>query len=299
MRWFRFYDDALHDPKVQKLPPVLFKAWINVLCIASRNEGKLPGLDDICFELRVDEDRAAEWLKALSDAGLLDCIEGVWRPHNWDGRQFKSDGSTERVRRFRQKEQNVTGATARNVSETLHETGPEQIQRQKQIVPDATHPPSPADADEASASDFPKRAFLDHFWPAYPLKVGKDAAARKFDALRRSGRVSFADLMAGLDAYKRNKPPDRDWCHATTWMNQGRWADEYDNKPGAGHGQHRGIPGQTASDRTANNIMAAFAARAGSEPHRPVEPNADDPAGFDRGGTVLDLSPTVGGRVVR
>jgi len=34
--WFRFYNDALDNPKVQLLPSDLFKTWVNLLCIASR-----------------------------------------------------------------------------------------------------------------------------------------------------------------------------------------------------------------------------------------------------------------------
>jgi hypothetical protein len=41
----------------------------------------------------------------LHDAGLLDRDgnDGPFYPHNWSGRQHKSDDSAERVRRFRAK----------------------------------------------------------------------------------------------------------------------------------------------------------------------------------------------------
>ena len=41
-RWFRFYNEALDDPKVQKLPPALFKSWVNLLCLTARHDGTLP-----------------------------------------------------------------------------------------------------------------------------------------------------------------------------------------------------------------------------------------------------------------
>ncbi len=47
----------------------------------------------------------------------MDEAGGVFTPHNWNARQFKSDVSTERVKRFRNKE--------RNVAKRLHETAPE------------------------------------------------------------------------------------------------------------------------------------------------------------------------------
>lgn len=123
-RWFRFYDEALNDPKVQRLPAELFKFWVNILCIASRGDGRLPCLEDMAFALRTDEKTTSAHLDALHASGLIDLLDGdVAVPHNWDGRQFKSDVSTERVKRHRFRK--------RNVSSTVSETPPDTEQRQK------------------------------------------------------------------------------------------------------------------------------------------------------------------------
>ena len=74
-------------------------------------------------------------------------------------------------------------------------------------------------------SDFPSNAF-DRWYAAWPHKVGKDAAFRKFETIRKSGKVTFAELMAGVQRYIATKPPERDWCNPATWLNQGRWADQ-------------------------------------------------------------------------
>ncbi len=116
-RWFRFYDEALDDPKVQMLRPELFKAWVNVLCLASKNGGVLPTDEEICFALRLSEEKACELLRDLQGRGLIDVTEQGRRPHNWDKRQYKSDVSTGRVKRHRNKE--------RNGDETFHGTPPE------------------------------------------------------------------------------------------------------------------------------------------------------------------------------
>ena len=115
-RWFRFYNDAVNDPKVQRLSGELFKAWVNVLCLASKNGGKLPTLTDLAFILRVPEDRALAHIEALSAEGLLDQIEGEYEPHNWNGRQYQSDHvdatNAERQRRHRERKRNgVTPVT--------------------------------------------------------------------------------------------------------------------------------------------------------------------------------------------
>ncbi|MCE4223424.1 YdaU family protein [Methylobacterium sp. C25] len=107
-------------------------------------------------------------------------------------------------------------------------------------------------SDPRADSAFPPRAF-DEFWAAYPHKVGKDAARRAFDIVRRSDRVSFAEIVDGLARYKASKPPTRDWCHPTTWLNQGRWADQPAEPPlppaRASPNGHASSPQQRAFDR--------------------------------------------------
>jgi hypothetical protein len=121
-RWFRFYDDAINDPKLLRLSDGNFRAWITLLCIASKCDGVLPPTADIALMLRVKPTRVAEWLAMLIAGGLIDKTETGFAPHNWNARQFKSDVSTERVKRFRKQE--------RNVSETANETAPDTEQKQ-------------------------------------------------------------------------------------------------------------------------------------------------------------------------
>lgn len=131
MEWFRFYNAALHDPKVQRLAPELFRTWINLLCLASatNNSGRLPGIDDIAFALRTTEDKARDEVQALIKAGLLDEDEdGSIAPHNWSGRQRKSDDVTARVQDHRDRKRdekkgcNVSRNDGCNVSQSKSET---------------------------------------------------------------------------------------------------------------------------------------------------------------------------------
>src|SRR6516164_5544563 len=74
MKWFRFYTEAMHDPKVQRLSPELFKFWVNLLCLASEREdrGTLPSEDEISFILRVKKPQCRSNLAALITLCLLD-----------------------------------------------------------------------------------------------------------------------------------------------------------------------------------------------------------------------------------
>jgi hypothetical protein len=108
-RWFRIYDDLVHDRKVQDLAGPLFKGWINILCLASKNDGVLPSIGDVAFALRLPIPKASQLIEALTSAGLIDQLaNGQLSPHNWDNRQHKSDSSTERVKAYRERQRNVS-----------------------------------------------------------------------------------------------------------------------------------------------------------------------------------------------
>jgi hypothetical protein len=126
MRWFRFYDDAINDPKILKLPDASRWHWAALLCIASKNDGRLPATDDIAIMLRVTNAKAAAIIAELVAAGLIDRDSNGFAPHNWSGRQYKSDSSAERVKRHRDKQRNVT-VTVQNRTESETEQKEDKI----------------------------------------------------------------------------------------------------------------------------------------------------------------------------
>jgi hypothetical protein len=106
--WFRFYTGVVDDPKAQMLAPEMFKHWVNVLCIAAQHDGELPAIAVTAFTLRMTEAKAAGILAKLHALDLLDMTEKSFKPHNWDGRQYKTDLSdnTNAVRQKRHREKN-------------------------------------------------------------------------------------------------------------------------------------------------------------------------------------------------
>lgn len=121
-RWFRFYDDVLNDLKVQALPGEMFKAWVNLMCLTSKKDGEAFAVDDVSFSLRVTPAKAQTLIDELLERGLLDDTDSGVVSHNWDKRQFKSDTSNDRVKRYRQRH----GNDDCNVTVTCSDT--EQIQ---------------------------------------------------------------------------------------------------------------------------------------------------------------------------
>ena len=109
-KWFRFYDGALDDPKIIKLTDQLFRTWVNVMAVASRNGGVLPAVDELALILRLSVREAFHLLNELESIELIDrhCNghETVLSPHNWALQKRVSDCSTERVQRFRKRKRN-------------------------------------------------------------------------------------------------------------------------------------------------------------------------------------------------
>jgi hypothetical protein len=126
-RWFRVYEDLVDDPKVQRLDPSLFKALINLWCLTSANRGVLPPIEEIAFKLRMKPQKAQRVLDALKADGLFEDDETGTHPHNWAGRQYKSDvedpTAAERMRRHRNRQRN-DGVT-RSVTSRSPETDTE------------------------------------------------------------------------------------------------------------------------------------------------------------------------------
>ena len=93
MDWFRFYSEVVRDPKVQRLQPVMFKHWVNVLCLVSDNEprGQVPTPGDVAFHLRLPLVRTMHILDDLVDLGLLDRDGDTLTAHGWNARQYDSD----------------------------------------------------------------------------------------------------------------------------------------------------------------------------------------------------------------
>ncbi len=106
-RWFRFYAEAMRNPKVMRLADNDFRLWVRLLAVASENDGRLPPIADLKLLLNARLDRLADGLQRLINSGLIDVAGQGYEPHNWSKFQYKSDTSTPRVTLHRAK-RNVT-----------------------------------------------------------------------------------------------------------------------------------------------------------------------------------------------
>lgn len=248
--WFRMYDEALDDPKVQLMDAADFKFWVNCLMLANRSAGILPSAKDIAFAFRMSEIDAISVLDRLIDRMLIDIVKGGINGrrlviHGWAKRQFKSDVSTDRVRAFREKKRNVSETPrARSESEQSRAEQKEYISFAPQTPEVEAEPVLFGDLDVAAQID-PKNwpringatsevvvdaLFERWFWPDYPERKGPKKPAKL--AFRRAIKIDAADnILVGENHYltKREDLPDHDkqfTAYAVTWLNQHRWKDE-------------------------------------------------------------------------
>lgn len=151
--WFRLYHEFDSDPKVQSMSEAMQRRLVMLFC--SRCRGETLHETERAFHWRISEDELAKTKALFTEKGF---IEGDWELVNWNRRQFLSDSSTDRVRRYRQgkKQDETLHVTERNVTVTPPdtETDTETEQKQKKHKASLTLP-------EWLAPDL-WEAFLDH-----------------------------------------------------------------------------------------------------------------------------------------
>lgn len=116
--WLRLYVELLDDPKIQQMSAKNFKILINLWCVSQKFDGLIPSIKDVGFGLRVTEKKAAAIMNTFLEAGLFERKNNGFTPHGWEQRQYQSDSSTERVKRFRERFRNVPGNGPETETET-------------------------------------------------------------------------------------------------------------------------------------------------------------------------------------
>lgn len=102
--WYRQYNEFATDPKVQSMSEAMQRRLIMLFCLHSCNVLVTLHVTDLAFALRISEEELEE-TKALFIRKKF--IDDEWNILNWDKRQYASDSSSERVRRYRERKRNA------------------------------------------------------------------------------------------------------------------------------------------------------------------------------------------------
>lgn len=112
MDWFRLYAEFATDPKVQMMPEAMQRRLIMLFCLQCGN-----GIETfheteretaLCFALRITEAELAETKDLFLKRGF---INPDWTIKNWGKRQYSSDSSTERVKKYRERQKSAQKST--------------------------------------------------------------------------------------------------------------------------------------------------------------------------------------------
>lgn len=123
MRWFRMYTDAVDNPKLKLI--AFEDRWHYVALCCLQRSGLLdkrgdPNLERmIAVKLGVQLRELDEIKRRLMEVNLVD---EHYKPVGWEERQFVSDSSTDRVRKYREKKKCNGMKRSGNVSVTPPDT---------------------------------------------------------------------------------------------------------------------------------------------------------------------------------
>lgn len=146
-RWWRAYDGAVDHPKLLLLSDRAHRAWFNLLCVASTYGGTLPDIKVVALKLRMTPAKVKAAIDELRAAGLFDEVDGKLQPHNWQGRQYKSDvtdpTNAQRQKRYRDRHANDPPTVTETVTQTVTVTPPrvQSTETEKKDAADAAQNP--------------------------------------------------------------------------------------------------------------------------------------------------------------
>jgi len=228
MKWLRYWVDTLDKKKIQSLPSVLFKAWVNLLCVARENSGALPPVSGVSFRLRCSEAKAQEWIDELMSRELIDRnASGSLQMHDWKQHQYSSDDSYSRVLKHREKrERNVSLAVSSNVSPSVSVSVSDVFTLEGEILKNGN----------GRGSDF------DKWYAVYWNHAGKQDAKKAFAAAVKECGVEFL-IAATTESKARFERTDAwQWrvnMLPATFLRGRRWEDQAAPAVAADNGRPR------------------------------------------------------------
>lgn len=191
--WFRLYTETVDDEKLRLL--AFEDRWHFIAILCCKGAGLLDAGDSpdllrrkIAVKLGLSPRELEEVVRRLEEVGLIDA--GTFQPLAWNDRQFKSDTSTERVKRYRERMKRGC-----NVSVTAQDTDTD-TDTETEEEPNGS---LSAKADSANCPHSDIIALYHELLPANPrIKVWDGARA---DALRARWRED--PKRQNLDYWRR------------------------------------------------------------------------------------------------
>lgn len=97
-QWFRMYAEFATDPKVQMMSETFQRRLMMLFCLRCNGNETFHD-EEVMFQLRISPE---EWQATKAEFIAKKFIGEDNKILNWDKRQYRSDSSTERVRKYRE-----------------------------------------------------------------------------------------------------------------------------------------------------------------------------------------------------
>jgi hypothetical protein len=235
MRWFRLWSELIDDPKICNMDEKTFRIFILLMCLAAEREknGEIDLSEkDVAWRLRIAGNALTRARRKLEALSILLNDNGNMTFLNWEKRQFRSDCSTERVKRFR----NVACNRIETPPETETETETEE--KNKTCCPSDDGPRNGNGSSKEFLLTRKKRkltgkrleSFL-QFWDAFGYKTGRAQAADSWLDIPQLTNKTLAEIIDAAQAEARRRPDlissGRTPIMAQGWITGRRWEDEH------------------------------------------------------------------------
>lgn len=233
--WFRFYTEAFSDRKIRRLKPE--HRWLFAACLGAARQSPEAGVLLVAEGLPMDARDLADWagidvrtvkagMRALIDLGLIverslgDHGEIAWSSPTFQDRQFESDDTTKRTRKYR--------ATREYANEgTFQPSSRERSGNVGRNVPE-TETETETEKNSCASGDAPER--FEEFWDTYDKKRDRKTAERKYKLALKKRGVTADLLISSARSYiafqKRNGQHPQFTKDPATWLNNESWTNE-------------------------------------------------------------------------
>ena len=239
MPWIRVNTDLEMDRRFVNLDG-FGRAVIQFLWrLAKKNEGLIKNedldIDYICnmtgfASNKVDIERQMEKIKST---GSLERFEdgNDWFVPNWDKYQQPKDRTNaERQRRFREKKKLENNGTATENNGTVTPLRNGKVTRN--TVHDMTVQDNTIHKEKNIKKESQREKDFARFWEVYPKKTGKAASKKAF--LKIKDYPGIEKIVETLEVFKKSgqwtKNNGQYVPNPLTWINQGRWDDEIQDR---------------------------------------------------------------------
>lgn len=222
-RWYKAPVDCVFDVNLAKMPASLFRAWHQLMALASLNGGALPAVEQIAYSLRSSVATIVKRLEALAARRLAALTGRTWRlvdPATIEAGEAEAPASAaERTRRWRERKAayaangDAPDEGAGDDGVTAGDAPREEQTREEQMRLGAR------DEDDGFAE----------FFAAFPTRTGGQNRTSALAAWReaRAQAVGPATIIAAAKAYARatTGQEPRFVVSAARWLAEGRYLD--------------------------------------------------------------------------